>query len=508
MISRQRNIQIALALLVLCAFALRVWFISDNNVLFWFDQARDATVVQEIVQDRNLTLQGPSASGTNDTVYHGVLYYYVIAPLYAVFQGNPVPVAGVLGLINALTIIPLFLLTHHFTKSVKYSFLGSLLFAFSYEQVQLGTWLSNPTLAIPTIFLFYFFLWRVFWLKKSRELVLVALFLGLSNQAIIFSAYLGASVLIAFGLQWWREKQWQFSLWQIVLAGGVYFATVATMLLNQFRLWRSGIFRLEALSESSSQQPLGFDSFLPLLQNYLGKFENAFFPNWPLVAVGLALLLIAVFFVKRGDSQQKIFFGLWILAPIFLLTLQFRSSYHTLIGLTPAFYLMVVLALQSIKVPRKKWLEYGFFTLFIIWNIAQLTQAKATGYHVAQTHDGSDLATKLEVIDYTYASAQGQTFSISTMTLPYGYNTTWAYLYDWYGSQLGEVPTWYGPTQAGIFAGNKLQEIQTPNDLHFSIAEYQEFAPGHFQTEFADRQSVAGDVQETQQFGDFTIQKR
>lgn len=508
MLLRQRPVQLALALLILCAVALRIWFISNNNVLFWFDQARDATVVQEIVQDRNLTLQGPSASGTNDTVYHGVLYYYVIAPFYAMFQGNPVPVAGVLGVVNALTIIPLFLLTYHFTRSVKYSFLASFLFAFSYEQVQLGTWLSNPTLAIPTIFLFYFFLWRVFWQNKTRELVLVALFLGLSNQAIIFSAYLGASVLIALGRQWWGEKRWQFSLWQIVLAAGVYLVSVASMLLNQFRLWRSGIFRLETLSESSSQQPLGFDSLLPLLQNYFGKFENAFFPNLPLLAAGLAICLLAIFFLRRGETQQKIFFGLWILAPIFLLALQFRSSYHTLIGLTPAFYLIVVLALQRIKVPQKKWLEYVFFTLFVIWSIAQLAQAKEVGYHVAQTHNGSDLRTKLEVIDYTYNSAQGLPFSISTLTLPYGYNTTWAYLYDWYGAQLGEVPVWYGPTQTGIFAGDKLQEVSAPNDLHFSIAEYQEFAPGHFQIEFADRQSVAGEVQETQQFGEFTVQKR
>lgn len=508
MILQERKVQIALALLILCAAALRIWFISDNNVLFWFDQARDATVVQEIVQDRNLTLQGPSASGTNDTVYHGVLYYYVIAPLYALFQGNPVPVAGVLGLINALTILPLFLFTYHFTKSIKYSLLAALLFAFSYEQVQLGTWLSNPTLAIPTIFLFYFFLWRVFWQKHSRELILVALFLGLSNQAIIFSAYLGASVLIALAWQWWREKQWPFSVGQIVVAGAVYLATVATMILNQFRLWRSGIFRWEALSESSSQQPLGLDSFLPLLQNYFGKFENAFFPNLPLLAAGLALVLLAGFFFRRGTTQQKVFFGLWIVAPIFLLALQFRSSYHTLIGLTPAFYLVAILVLQSLKLPQKKWVESAFFTIFLIWNIAQLTQAKAVGFHVAQTHDGSSLRAKLDVVEYTYRTAQGQPFSISTLTLPFGYNTTWAYLYDWYGPQLGEVPRWYGPSQAGIFAGNKLLEVSTPLETHFSILEYQEFAPGHFQIEFADRQSVAGEVQETQQFGDFTVQKR
>lgn len=237
----------ALLALVACAFALRVWFVSGNNVLFWFDQARDATVVQEMVEQRDIKLQGPSASGTNDTVYHGVLYYYVIAPLYAVFQGNPVAVAATLGLLNSLTIIPLFFLLKNFTQSTRYSFLGCLLFAFSFEQTELGTWLSNPTIAIPSILLFFFFLWRVFWQKRKQELVWVALFLGLSQQAIIFTIYLVLTALVACVYQCWRDRKWLFSWKDVILSGIVYLATVSTILLNQFLLWKNGIFTLDAV---------------------------------------------------------------------------------------------------------------------------------------------------------------------------------------------------------------------------------------------------------------------
>lgn len=86
---------------------LRLWLISDNNVLFWYDQARDAIVARQIISDRDLKTQGPSASGTDDTINHGVLNYYVIAPLYEIADGNPQFVSGALGIISMLALIPL-----------------------------------------------------------------------------------------------------------------------------------------------------------------------------------------------------------------------------------------------------------------------------------------------------------------------------------------------------------------------------------------------------------------
>lgn len=55
----------------------------------------------------DLRIQGPSASGASDTIYHDILYFYVTAPLYAIAQRNPQMVSGLLGIISMLTIIPL-----------------------------------------------------------------------------------------------------------------------------------------------------------------------------------------------------------------------------------------------------------------------------------------------------------------------------------------------------------------------------------------------------------------
>jgi len=68
--------------------------------------------------------------------------------------------------------------------------------------------------------------------------------------------------------------------------------------------------------------------------------------------------------------------------------------------------------------------------------------------------------------------AEGQPFSISSVTNPYLYNTTWAYLYDWYGKKkYGYVPVWYGNEQAGIFGEELLVRVEAPLSSHFNIKE-------------------------------------
>lgn len=69
------------------AVTIRIYSVGNNSVLFWYDQARDFTIVRDIVVNHDIKVQGPSASGTNDTVYHGVLYYYLISPFYLISNG-------------------------------------------------------------------------------------------------------------------------------------------------------------------------------------------------------------------------------------------------------------------------------------------------------------------------------------------------------------------------------------------------------------------------------------
>jgi len=146
------QVEIVLFSLILLAGILFRWFLIENgNILFWYDQARDAIVSQEIINNLDLKIQGPSASGTNDSVHHGVLYYYLIAPLYAIFKGNPIMVSFSLGLLSLLTIWPITWLTWRFTKSKIMALAAATLYALSVESSQTGTWLSNPMISIISV---------------------------------------------------------------------------------------------------------------------------------------------------------------------------------------------------------------------------------------------------------------------------------------------------------------------------------------------------------------------
>ena len=67
------------------AFALRVLYLPKNSITFGYDQARDAIISQQILKG-DLKIQGPPASTPG--LYHGVFYYYLLAPAYLIGHGS------------------------------------------------------------------------------------------------------------------------------------------------------------------------------------------------------------------------------------------------------------------------------------------------------------------------------------------------------------------------------------------------------------------------------------
>ena len=74
-------------LIVILLFALSIRFLYfPDNIYFGYDQARDAFVVQELLEG-NLRLVGPTT--LIDGLFHGPLYYYIFAPFHFLSGGNP-----------------------------------------------------------------------------------------------------------------------------------------------------------------------------------------------------------------------------------------------------------------------------------------------------------------------------------------------------------------------------------------------------------------------------------
>jgi len=95
------------------AFVLRVLYLPKNSLTFGYDQARDAYVSQQIIGG-DLKILGPPASTPG--LYHGVFYYYLLAPAYLLGHGSPVVAAYWIAFLNSLTVFIVFYLGYLMTK--------------------------------------------------------------------------------------------------------------------------------------------------------------------------------------------------------------------------------------------------------------------------------------------------------------------------------------------------------------------------------------------------------
>lgn len=92
-----------LLFLILCvAFILRFINLKDN-ILFAYDQARDAQRVYNMVYKGDLKIVGPETDIQG--IFNGPLLYYVLTPVYFFSHFNPNAAAFFFVLINGATII-------------------------------------------------------------------------------------------------------------------------------------------------------------------------------------------------------------------------------------------------------------------------------------------------------------------------------------------------------------------------------------------------------------------
>lgn len=488
---------------------LRIGAVSNYNFPFWFDSGRDAIISREIIENGDLKIQGPSASGTNDTVFHGVLYYYVIGPLYTLFGGDPQLVLNVIIAIASLGIVPLYLLALRITKSERVANLTGVLYVFSYEVFKGVTWFSNPVITTLSLPLFYYLYWLIFFEKKRHLLPWLLLTLAITHQAGILYAPWWGLVLIGFLLDYRNNELRKWNLKTIFISASVYLLGISTMILTQVKLWVAGIFALSSLPKLSvrtyNDPALAIDM---VYEQYFSKVLKSITPTLPVISL-FVFIGIVYFISKKCADKTKLFLLLTVGAPLLLLSWHYRLAYHTLITVE----LFIILAFAMIvtyllKMKTGKFLAIALLIIYAVSNFSEYSIAnrnKVPEYFVPQ---GAYLRDLLDAIDYSYTEAKGEEFSISTITNPYGYNTLWAYLYSWYGMQkYNYLPDWYGPNQQGIFGGDLLKQVSIPHANHFSIREPDQGIPSHMFVWFELEQNGIATPSAVRKFGSIDIRK-
>lgn len=512
--------KIILILIFFISIFFRWWLISDNQIYFWYDQARDAHVAQQIFLEHDIKIQGPSASGTNDTIYHGVIYYYFIGFLYIIFNGNPFLVALISGLINSLAIFLIYFLIEKIFKNEKMALIGAFLLAINFEHAQYSTWLSNPMMSLLPILIFFFLVWKLFYqFKKNQSLYLFIILgcsLGLIEQSAFYSIYFFSVILIGLFYLFNQKKlltNQLFSLKQITTFVISYILTISTMLLTQFKLFKAGIFNWQSLTDAVNGKAglVNLKIIEELITSYLTKIIETIAPNMTLYGFILFIFIFIIFFKK--SKKSFIYFLLsWIFAPLWLFIIQFRNSPHMLIGVEYVLLILLAFLLNYLLVQRKYFYQLIVFIILLIYIFSQfkavsVMRKQNTSIFTFQT--GVMLENELKVIDRTYQLANNKPFSISLWGSPYEYYITWAYLYDWYGqNKYGYIPNYFGSNQNGKYGAKLLEQKNQIEQIHFLIEEPEIILVGDIYKQFIYKQNEFSKIKNSEKIGEYKLEIR
>lgn len=502
-----KQTMLILIVLWLATSAIRIAGAHQGQFPFWYDAGRDALVSREILEKPDLKIQGPSASGTKDTIYHGVIYYYLIGPLYTLFHGNPQAVLNVMIAFSSLAIIPIYVLAKELSNSRSTAFISAALYAVSLEGYRAATWLSNPviaTVSLPTFFLLY---WYVFFKDRTRFAPAMMLALAITHQATIIFAPLWGLIILGFYLP--RSKgHWTPKL--LIASLIAYLAGISTMILTQFKLYAAHIFSPAKLPEYASYAGIDIPHILSGTYHlFLNKTIFSLAPTAPLLSLILAGWLIH-FLKKHATTPAKTMLIIMLTSPLWLLSWHYRNMYHTAFTLEIAYIIPLSMLLTYLwSKLRYKPIAIAIAVIVVgsQWSMYQRElEARHTEYFVPQ---GAYLSDMLEAIDYTYTMADGQPFSITTFTNPYRYNTLWAFLYGWHGQQnYGYLPYWYGESQEYILGGDILEPSPEPQALHVSIWEPNNGLPDHLYNDFESEQRFISNDVATEYFGTVRVDIR
>lgn len=447
-----------LFILFVIALLLRSLYVLNNHISFHYDMARDAFTAQQIWLNHDLKIIGPPSSFAG--FFHGVLYYYLIAPFYMLGNGNPQYPSLFLAFLNCLTIFPLFLLAKKVIKSPRWALLSVVLYAFSYEAIQYGPWLSNPGPAL--LFITLFFLGLFYWQEdKHWGLPLAVFSAAIATQFQLFLFYLLILIPIfsyVFKISTPKKYKWS-ALFLGLLGLSTYF--IAIIKFGTLGTTLSSVFKL-LLNQNETQ-----NQFTGYLFNYVNRIANLFTNNYFPVNVFLGGLLgIFVFLSCRKNK-----FLLFILLSGFIIYFfgGHNSNYGNIGFLVPSV-LGVSYMLSNLS-PRYRIIG-AIVGLIIIANTFSLISRLSMGQSLLVIPKDMILSKQLQLIDTTYKIANGAPFSINSSTLPSRVNTTWAYLYSWYGkNKYGYLPDYYGHDQIDLPGDKLLNQQHDPLPLSFLIIE-------------------------------------
>lgn len=483
-------------LLFIFCFALITRFLYfPQNIYFGFDQARDA-FESIAIYNGDLKIIGPSTA--KEGLFHGPLYWYTIGPFYLAGGGNPSWPAGFLLLLNSLGVFLIFLAASSLFNGYV-GLIAALLYAFSFEQTQYAMYFGNPGPAVLTILIFYLGLSKFLFQKKWWGIPLALFGLGLSVQFEFFLIYLGAIFLLVISILGRRTPLSFVKNYKYLLVSLISFlVSTITFWLAEIKFsFRSlkillgttgsgGLFVLE------KSLKVYFDRLVLQIHDNILSFGLS--AQKPILFFLLGVLIWNIF-RKGKDYRQNLFLLIWVLSSGFLLAFGTPSLYYSNIGISAGFIILVSYIVYLI-VKRKLFLGVLVLALVLLSNLSLITTQNRKGIiSDIYVQEGMLLSSEKTIIDLIYRGAGGKPVVISALTMPLKINTTWAYLFNWYGKEkYGSIPYWAGEAAPGYSGSLPAWQSQEKDYAMFSIIEPVRGVRGAFVDQFLKEQEQYGGV--------------
>jgi len=495
------------ALLIICLlFVAGLILKSSNlrdNIIFGFDQGRDAQRIAGIISFKHFKLVGPETNISG--VFNGPLFYYLLAPVYAASRFNPNFVALFMVFINAVSVFLLYYFSQVLFKDKTLGVIAGFLWTISYEQANYARLISNASLM--EIFTLIFFLGLALYFLREKDIGLPLSIIGFSIavQLNFYLIYLALFYLLCFIL----FKRKSIDIKNVLISTGLFILFFSYFIVGEFKWNFLTIRSLLGFINNQKDYLTVADSLSKFIQSFSGPVYNSFFSFNLFIGflITVSLIIYSYFIIK--DKKVLIFFYLCLFSTLPLFGFKTGVLNGEIVNgpILPFYTLIYALGIISFLNSEK----HRLLGIVLLAAIFLSNAVLFTGNHFADStmFNEQELILKDEknAIDYTYLSSNGKPFSICAATGPLFVNTLWGYLYHWYGlSKYGYLPFWSGQKQ-----------IEPESLLPYDISHVQNRYFIIEQTGIVPRKSLMGMIyledntsilDEIKYFGDITVEKR
>ncbi len=429
--------------IVLFGLFLRTFNLRDN-VIFAYDQARDAQRIMDMVYNHKIKLVGPETDIPG--VFNGVLFYVVLLPVYALTDFNPNAASLLLIMLNLAVIPVLYYFSLLLFKNKYIGYLAGFLWAISFEQITFAKYISNASLMPLSTAIFFLGLAVCLFQKKDWGFIISIIGLGASIHFNFYLVYLVIFYPIFFLI--YRTK---IKIKTILLSVLLLITILFPFIVAEFK-WHFPAAKglLNYFMEHINQNKEGF-SFVGIFKKYYERVSEMFYYSFISLnkyIAGAIMIPFVILGLNNMERKKQLFLILCLLStlPLFV----FNSGVLTVQVVNSSLFFSITLTVASaFYFLGKKYfpLLIIIFLLIFISSYSLIRQNNFVNNTVFASHPQL-LKYEKQLIDYTYQSSQGKPFSICGVMNPLFTNTIWSFLYKTYGERkYGYLPTWAGQKQ-------------------------------------------------------------